>query len=130
MKFIVKDIKRKNNAIEYLRQQDISKPLEVFIRDYKPKRSNSQNNLMWMWYKHIADHIGMTSDDLHEMLKVRWLGTYTKNVEGIDLIYPNSTKKLSTKEMADYLEKLENLGISLEVVLPIPDDYKFAMMYD
>ena len=130
MRFILIDDQRRLNAIEYIKQQNINKPLQVDIKPYKKNRSNSQNNTMWMWYEDLADHFGYTPEELHEELKVKFLGVEEKTIGGELIRQPKSTTGLSTKEMADFLNKIEILARNQGVALEYPDDYKFALMYD
>lgn len=128
MRFILIDEERRRNAVEHVRQVCIDKPMRVDIKPYKKKRSGSQNNTMWMWYEPIAEHIGETPEELHEIMKTRFLGVDEKVIDGILMRTPKSTRKLTTKEMADFLNKIQALAINLGITLPIPDDYHYAMM--
>lgn len=127
MRYILVDEQRRQNAIKELEGVDISKPLEVTIKPYKKNRTNSQNNLMWMWLPDIAKHFGYTVEELHEVLKVRFLGIESRMVDKQVLIQPISTTSLTTKQMAEYLTKIEVLAQANDIILRIPDDYKYAM---
>ena len=130
MRFILIDDQRRFNAIEYIKQHNINKPLQVDIKPYKKNRSNSQNNLYHMWKKIIADETGETEEELHKKLKVRFIGVVESECEGVTLTEPISTTTLDTVAFSQFLNKIEGLGHFLNINLPIPDDYKFAMMYD
>lgn len=127
MKFIIQDETRRKNAIEHLQSIDIYKPIEVFIRPYKKNRTTSQNSLMWTYYAVIGDFMGMTSEELHELMKVRVLGIDEKTVNGELIRTPKSTTKLGTKEMAEFLTAVEMLAVELNLKLPVPDDAYYAM---
>jgi hypothetical protein len=130
MRFIIDSDYRRFNAIEYIQQQNIKRPLQVDIKPYKKNRSNSQNNLYHMWKKAIADETGETEEELHKKLKVEFLGTVESVCAGVTLIEPISTRTLDTVAFSQFLNKIEGLGHFLNIKLPMPDDYKFAMMYD
>lgn len=131
MKFIILNEKVRTNAIEYIKQQNIDKPLQMDIKPYKRNRTLSQNNLYWMWIPYLAEHFGYTEEEMHDELKYAFLGETTYiNRKGIERVKPISTTTLKTKGMADYLTKVEVLANKEEIKLPIPDDYKFAMMHD
>ena len=125
MRYILTDEVRRLNAIEYIRQQ--KGVLQVDIKPYKKNRSNSQNSTLWMWLSDLADHFGYTPEELHEELKVKFLGVEEKTVAGELIRQPISTTGLSTKEMADYLNKVEILARNQGVVLRYPDDYALAL---
>lgn len=129
MRFILIDEKRRENALEYLKWINISKPVEVTIKEYIKNRSNSQNNLYHLWKKPLAEHFGYTEEELHEVLKVRFLGIEEKTVAGQKLVQPISTTSLTTKQMAEYLTKIEILAKANDIVLKMPDDLKYAL-YD
>ena len=126
MKFILIDEVRRNNAIDHLQNIDITKPIEVFIRPYKKNRTRAQNSTIWMWYEVIGDYLGMSSEDLHELMKVRVLGIEEKTINGELIRTPKSSAKLSTREMADFMTAIEVLAIEFGLKLPYPDDYKHA----
>lgn len=129
MKFILIDEQRRSNAIAFLNKLDIKKTYQVFIKPYKKNRTVSQNNTYWMWLSDIAPVFGYTENELHEILKVRFLGVVKYMVDGVELVKPISTKTLKTKEMAEFLIKVEVLARQNEIKIRIPDDYKYAMGY-
>ena len=127
MKFIIENEKRRHAAITYLKQIDITKAIECYIKPYKKNRTRSQNSLMWQYYAIIGDFMGMPSADLHELMKVRVLGVEEKYVSGELIRRPKSTTGLSTKEMVEFIIAIEMLAVELNLVLERPDDYGHAM---
>ena len=128
MKFLIIDEARRKYAMNYLAHADIRKTLEVFIRPYKKKRTVSQNNLMWMWYDLIAEHVGVSPEEMHERCKVNFLGISERVVCNELIREPISSTSLDTKQMRDFLEKVEKLGEWHNIKMPHPDDYAYAMM--
>ena len=127
MKYILIDEQRRNNAIEYIKGLDIKKPIEILIKPYKKNRSLAQNSTYHMWLADIAPEFGYKPEELHETLKVGFLGVVENVVDGVKLIRPKSTTELSTKEMAEYLSMVEMLAHSLNIRLRRPDDYTIAL---
>lgn len=137
MKYILKDGFRKQSCVEHINKLDLRYPWAVEITRYRPNRSRSQNNTMWLWYSVIADHVGMDPKDLHEEMKARVLGLEEKTMPrfflGVDygqtrtIITPRSTTGLTVEEMTNFLTAIQTLAASLNVKLPMPDDYKMAM---
>jgi hypothetical protein len=115
MYFNLIDEKRIENCIAHIRQ---SQGMAVTID--KPKRSNPQNRLYWMLINVIANEVGFTPDEMHERVKVEFLGVEEKMVSGVKLIVPKSTAKLSTKQFTDLVDKVYILGDKLGIVLPQP----------
>lgn len=130
MIYLLDDPKRKQEAINYILGLEGNK-WEVVIQEHKRKRSLSQNRLMWMWIPYLAKNFGYSDDEMHEELKYAFIGeqSYT-NRKGIKRVRPKSTTDLKTKEMAEYLTKIEILANNHDVILPIPHDYGFAMMVE
>lgn len=127
MKYILIDEQRRNNAIEYIKQIDIKKPIEVLIRKHKKNRSLAQNSTYWMWIADIAPELGYTDNELHELFKVQFLGVEKRVVYNIELVIPKSTTDLEPSEMALFLTKIEMLAHSLNIRLRRPDDYNLAL---
>ncbi len=137
MKYILKDGFRKQSCVEHINKLDLRHAYAVEITRYRPNRSRSQNNTMWMWYAAIADHVGMQPSDLHEEMKARVLGLEEKTLPrfflGVDygeprkIIMPRSSTTLTVEEMTEFLTAIQALAAKLNVTLPMPDDFKLAM---
>ncbi len=113
--------------IAELQKLDIKRAQSVEIKQYRKNRSTSQNKLYWLWLNVIADYTGDDPDDVHIIMKKRLLGTIRRPVMGVLEEMPNSTKKLTTEEFSSYLERLEQLCNLLQIVLPKPDDFRYAI---
>lgn len=113
-------------AMKCLAVVDLTKGLEVWFKKHKAQRSYQQNRLMWMWLDILSEETGHTPLDLHEILKVKFLGTETRTLGGEQFVIAKSTTTLNTKEFTDYLEKMRDLGNTMEIRLPLPDDLRWA----
>lgn len=109
----------KQRAIEHI--QSLEGVWDIEITKHKKSRSNSQNRLLWMWLNIISKETGNDPDDLHEIFKMKFLGTETKQIMGSEIERPKSTTKLSTLEFTNYLDKIETLATSIGIVLPHPE---------
>jgi len=129
MHYLLIDEQRKQNAIDHINKLGTGETWEVVIREYKKKRSLSQNNLYWLWLPYLASHFGYADDEMHDELKYAFIGeeVYT-NRKGVTRTRPQSTTKLKVKEMAEYLTKIEILAGNNDIKLPMPHDYRYAMM--
>lgn len=87
------------------------------------KRSNPQNALYWMLLGILGPEIGHKPEDLHEILKARWLGTRDRVVDGIKITELVSTTTLDKKQMTEHIEKVYALGLELNINLPTPDHW-------
>ena len=64
----------------------------IIIKPMPKTRSPQQNNYYWMIVKSVANEIGYTHDELHEIVKVKF------EIE--------STKNLEQDEFSDFLDRL------------------------
>ena len=125
--YIIKDEARRTNAITYLEQMNIAKPIEVVIKPYKRKRTNSQNNLYWMWINEIHEETGELEAKLHMDFAVEFLGIDEVMSNGELLRIPKSTTSIGVEGMSKYLMSIEE-RVQEYVKLTHPHDYEFAMM--
>lgn len=101
-----------------LAQADEHLPLEVSIKPYKRNRSTEQNALYWSLLSVISQETGYTKDDLHDMLRNKFLGMQVKEIAGEQVQYLPSTTKLKVGEMADYITQIEAWSAQLGIRLP------------
>ena len=109
----------KQRAIEHI--QGLDGVWDIEITKHRKSRSVSQNRLMWMWLNIISQETGNDADDLHELLKIKFLGTEKKVFLGTDIERAKSTTKLNTIEFTNYLDKIETLANSIGITLPHPE---------
>ena len=99
---------------------------EVTIKPHVKRRTDSQNRLMWRWVDNVAEHVvqhtGQDSEDVHEFFKRKFLTPRRFEIEG-EMIEVWSTKKLTTKEMSEYMERIYAWATSeLGLLLPLPSE--------
>lgn len=109
--------------------------MEVIIREHRSSRSLAQNRLMWSWNRQIATHLEETMGEIHSdeaihaYLKQTFLPMQVAKIRGEVVRERKSTAKLNTKEMSEYMEKVDMWASrDLGLVLDHPDDvYHQAM---
>jgi hypothetical protein len=89
-----------------LMQEQNETDIEITITKYNPSRSVSQNRLYRVYLGLISDYTGDDENELHEMLKNKFL-------KG------KSTTQLDTKGFADYLEKIRRYSAEVNITLPL-----------
>lgn len=99
-----------------------SLPYEIVAKPYKRNRSVEQNDFYWTLLTHISQETGYTKDDLHDMLRYKFLGMQKKEVAGVNIEYLPSSTKLKVGEMADYLTQIEAWSAQLGICLPIMEE--------
>ena len=97
----------------------------IKIESFKNKRSISQNNYYWgVVLKYVAVETGFTVDEAHQVLTKQFLGyekVNSKTGEIIDLV--KSTKKLSTVDFEEYLERVRQWALNfLDCKIPLPNE--------
>jgi hypothetical protein len=93
----------------------------IEITQVRPKRSLNQLNYYFACIvEPIADFCGYNKEEMHEILKAKFLTTGTMLPDGTFVIYGGSTGELDTKSMEEYLEKVRiwaatDLGLTLSL---------------
>jgi len=124
--FVLKNDDIKKNCIDHI--QSLDGVYRVTIKKYKKDRTKAQNRLMWMWLGIISDDTGESPENLHEVFKLRFLGTEKIQSMGYSIEIPKSTTKLTTQEFTDYLDKIDTLMRSIDIALPYPQDLYYEAM--
>lgn len=128
MIYLLKNEEIKNNCLEHIKNLSKDIVWDVEIKKHRKDRSQAQSRLMWMWLGIIGNDTGNSPENLHEILKLKFLGTEKIKSLGYELEIPKSTTKLTTQEFTDYLDKIEGLALSIDIRLPHPEDlYREAM---
>ena len=92
----------------------------VNVQKFKKQRSNAQNNWYWGCVVAIpAEHIGYTSEEMHEAYKFMFLRR--KNVG--KPITVKSTASLSTVEFSKYVENCRMWCAENGYIIPDPDEW-------
>lgn len=84
----------------------------VTAQKYKSKRSDAQNSRYWSFVTGLADHIGISKDEMHDILKFKFLSDDLE-LNGEMMRKLKSTPKTDTKEFSEYCEKSEEWASSL-----------------
>jgi hypothetical protein len=104
---------RVSNYLRTLKEQK----LEVIVRKLRSQRSTLQNNYYFgVVVEILSKHTGYTSDEMHEILKYKFLKVKGK------MEYIQSTTKLTTAEFESYLEKIKQwAALDLDCYIPDPN---------
>ena len=85
-------------------------------------RSNPQNNFYWgVPLEIISEHTGFTTQEVHEILKNKFLKTI-KVINNLEYHSSKSTTELTTGEFKRYIEDIQQWASEvLGVIIPDPD---------
>ena len=115
---------QKEKAISYIER--IDKDMLCEVRKDKRTRSVVQNAYYWFLLTMLEYDTGNDKNDLHIYFKEKYLRKESNFIEltKIEVIeYTQSTTKLSTIEMEDYLEKIRIFASrELGCFLPLPGE--------
>lgn len=120
-------------------------PIEVVVHAGACSRSVQQNRLMWKWNSEIGNHMGLTKDETHELLKRKFAKPiftrdnldYANMVEAVRVVYKRgllleaehlakeivrltSTSDFTTDEFSEYLKDIEHFAATEGIALSIP----------
>jgi len=92
---------------------------EFVIKKYRTPR---QNKYYWVLIGILADHLGYTNDEMHEIAQYQFLQEeYVNGKTGTIMKRIKSTKELSKYEMMNYIDSFKRwASIEFSVVLPDP----------
>lgn len=103
------------------------KDWQITVEPYRKKRSLNQNAYLHMILGVIANETGNSIEDVKEFYKYQYLGTKPILVGEIDCFVSRSTTELSTKEMADFTEKIiAHAQTELGIILPAQEGVEAA----
>ena len=109
------------NLITKLKELDFNKIWKVQVTERKHIRNLSQNDKYWAILEGLSDHMGYTKEELHELLKYKFL-KYAKEIAGQPVVVVPSTSDLDTGEFAEYIENVlrfaNEYGCSFQDGLP------------
>ena len=116
---IIDGLPKRDRAAAWLGKIPCDEVYELSLRPYKPTRSQQQNARYWLLLTKIAEHTGHDKDELHEMFKVKFLGTMERELAGEKITAIRSSARLKVREFRDYMEQVEHwaietLGVWLE----------------
>ena len=132
MKRVIERTKPKQHILQMLIRDffgstDCDKAVIEIMED-KDSRSTKQNRLYWEWIKVLGAETGYTKDEMHMILRDKFLG-YNEVTTKKDVIKElRSTTKLNMGEFKDYLEQIDIFSSEYGIVLPRPEDLYLESM--
>ena len=92
------------NFISKLRKLDLSIPFVANVLEKESKRSNEQNALYWELVEGFAKYVGNDKEYQHDYFRYHYLYKIIE-IDGHEYRQLISTTSLSTKKMAEYIDK-------------------------
>jgi hypothetical protein len=127
MFWTIDSAEKRATAAEYVSRLTSSPLMDVEVKPHRRSRSIAQNRLYWMWLHTVADYAGYDEQELHLLLRERFLGYEPVEIKGKTVHTLKSTTELTIRQFTDYLNRLARLAYYLEISLPYPDGADFAL---
>lgn len=101
----------------------------LILKRVSEKRTISQNDLMWMWFRCIENDTGTDKNDIYMYYCKKFLCKVIRLGEKVEKVYETSSM-LNTAQMADFMNKIQADAVSeFGITLPIPEDRYFEAFY-
>lgn len=126
MQFNLSTIKGRESAKSYIDSLPFPKEggkthYTADIKRTSLKRTISQNRLYWLWIACIHAETGQDKDEVHDILRSKFLGVDRVTAFGIECMRIRSTKELNTRQMRHYLDCVQAFAATeLDIMLPDP----------
>ena len=126
MKHIVKHKNQLQKIADHIMQLNPDNEWIIEVKKHVKRRSNNQNNLMWMWLDKIAslmsDESGYEIWEIHELFKDNFLIGKEVHLGGLQVIVKTTTD-LTTSEMTRYLDQIQRFcSAEMGIYLPLPEE--------
>jgi hypothetical protein len=93
------------------------------IDEWKDSRSIQSNALYWKWLTIIGNDLGYHNDEIHHEFIRMFAPVYTiRGLDGKPRQIQLTTSKMNTKQMHEYMERINQWSAENNIVLPQPDD--------
>jgi len=100
------------NVRRQIGELDLTKAWDVEVKPFAFNRSTQQNRRYWALNKELGNFLGYDENEMHELLKYKFL-SYKTEMLGEEIPVIPSTSKLTIKEFVEYLAKVERFAVDL-----------------
>lgn len=112
---------------DFFSQNDVEEAV-MEIKPNKMTRSQKQNSLYWKWISHLADEIGYTKDQMHDIMRDQHLGYRMTEAKNKTIEVLRSTTELSVEEMKEYLNAIDMMSAEYGIMLEHPEELYYESM--
>jgi hypothetical protein len=112
------------DAINAVRDLDLSRAYRIEIKQYRESRSTNQNNLFQKWMRILGEATGYSRREMEEFFEEELLEKETVTIACVQHEVNGRFKDLNTKEFSEAMDQIlmwvaENMP---DVRLPLPND--------
>ena len=101
-KLILNNDRRFNDNLNIFEGEEV----EIRIKVRTNNRTNEQNSLYWKWINIMSEETGFTKEEMHELIKYKFLKRTSINNNGIEEVKLKSTTTLTVKEFTKLMENI------------------------
>lgn len=127
MRFRIRNNQAVENCIKAIQELKFEDDMQVEIKPYVAKRSIDANNLYWMWIDVISKYTGYAKNEMHDVMRAKFLKINFRVVDGIKLTELTSTTSLNTKDFNNYMHDIEAFAVENDIKLPYPEELIYAI---
>ncbi len=124
-KYVIHDRAMAERVASLVAGLDLKKPWSVEVKRYVKQRTLPANNLYWRWLSIIGDHLGYDKDEMHDVMREKFLPVEVVEVCGVRRKKLTSTSDpgFTTADMSAYMDRIDRFAAQeLGILLPHPED--------
>ena len=101
-KLILNNERRFNDNLNIFEGEEI----EIRIKVRTNNRTTEQNSLYWKWINIMSEETGFTKEEMHELIKYKFLKRTSINNNGVEEVKLKSTTTLTVKEFTKLMDDI------------------------
>lgn len=131
MKAKIYNLEQLKEAFNKIAKADLTKGFVIEWKRVQKIRTNDQNALYWLWMTCLEQETGQDKNSLHDYFREKYLKVTYERVFDSERKILESTRKLDTVAMKNYLDKIQIFAATeLAVTLPDPEDRYFEQFLE
>lgn len=131
MKAKIYNLEQLKEAFNKIAKADLTKGFVIEWKRVQKIRTNDQNSLYWLWMTCLEQETGQDKNSLHDYFREKYLKVTYEKVFDSERKILESTRKLDTVAMKNYLDKIQIFAATeLAVTLPDPEDRYFEQFLE
>lgn len=103
------------------------KEATLIIKPLRKSRSDNQNRYYYgVVIKILSEELGFLPDEMHEVLKQKFLTSETIKIGSEEFVIVKSTASLNTVEFEEYLSQIRSwASMDLNTLIPLPNEVEY-----
>lgn len=110
--FVIDSPRKRDRVASLIGKLPEDQVWDITVKPYEPKRSNDANRRLWALHNLAAQHTGHSADELHELMKWKFLPHVQITVGKETQEVPARSSKLTVKRFREFMDQVEAFYIS------------------